>query len=51
MPEDQKNIEQPDKTVEIVEEILKFNKRNQEGQGLKILTLNQMLNRLPIILA
>ena len=26
-------------------------RRNQQGQGLKILTLNQMLNRLPISLA
>ena len=28
-----------------------FNKHNQEGQGLKILTPNQMLCRLPIPLA
>ena len=28
-----------------------FNKQNQEGKGLNILTPNQMLNRLPIILA
>ena len=46
------DIEKPDKIVEIVEEILKFNKQNQqEGQGIKILTPNQMLNRLPIALA
>ena len=38
--------------VEIVEEIFKFNKQNQQkGQGIKILTPNQMLNRLPIALA
>ena len=37
--------------VEIVEKILKFNKQNQEGQGPKILTPNQMLSRLPIYLA
>ena len=36
---------------EIVEEILKFNEQNQEGKGLKILTPNQMLSRLPITLA
>ena len=30
--------------VEIVEEILKFNKQKQEGQGIKILTPNQMLS-------
>ena len=34
-----------------MEEILKFNKQNQEGQGLKILTPSQMLSRLPITLA
>ena len=28
-----------------------FNKQNQQGQGLKILTLDQMLSRLPISLA
>ena len=38
--------------VKIVEKILKFNKQNQQkGQGIKILTPNQMLNRLPIALA
>ena len=37
--------------VETVEEILKFDKQNQKGQGLKILTPNQMLSRLPISLA
>ena len=31
--------------------ILDFNKHNQQGQGLKILTPNQMLSRLPITLA
>ena len=44
--------ENPELIVEIVEEILKFNKQNQQkGQGIKILTPNQMLNRLPIALA
>ena len=37
--------------VEIVELILKFNQLEQEGSGLKILTPNQMLSRLPICLA
>ena len=37
--------------VKIIEEILKFNKQNQQGKGLKTLTPNQMLNRLPIALA
>ena len=31
--------------------ILKFNKQNQQGQCIKILTPNQMLGRLPITLA
>ena len=39
------------KILKIVEEIFKFNKQNQEGKGLKILTSNQMLSRLPITLA
>ena len=37
--------------LEIVEEILKFNKQKQSGEGIKILTPNQMLSRLPISLA
>ena len=44
--------EDPESIVEIVEKILKFNKQNQQkGQGIKILTPKQMLNRLPIVLA
>ena len=46
------DIEKLDKIVNIVEKILKFNEQNQQkGQGIKILTANQMLNRLPIALA
>ena len=37
--------------LEIVELILYFNEQNQRGKGLKILTTNQMLSRLPISLA
>ena len=37
--------------MDIVERILEFNRQNQKGQGLKILTPNQMLSRLPISLA
>ena len=37
--------------VKIVEDILKFNKQNQQGEGIKILTPSQMLSRLPITLA
>ena len=51
MSEKEKEIEDPESIVEIVEEILKFNKQKQEGQGIKILTPNQMLSRLPISLA
>ena len=51
MPENEKEIEDPESIVEIVEEILKFNEQKQEGQGIKILTPNQMLSRLLISLA
>ena len=52
MPKEEKEIENPRLIVQIVEEILKFNKQNQQkGQGTKTLTPNQMLNRLPIALA
>ena len=51
MSEKEKEIEDPELIVEIVEEILKFNEQNQQGQGIKILTPNQMLSRLPISLA
>ena len=38
--------------VKMVEKILKINKQDQQkGQGINILTPNQMLNRLPIALA
>ena len=45
--------EKPNKILKIVEEILIFNRENrkQQGLGLKILTPNQMLSRLPITLA
>ena len=51
MSEEEINTEKPDKIVEIVEDILRFNNQKQEGQGIKILTPNQMLSRLPISLA
>ena len=51
MSEDEIKIEKPYEIVDIVEKILEFNKQNQEGQGLKILTPNQILSRLPISLA
>ena len=45
-------IEENNKIMEIVENILYFNDddQDQEEQGLKILTLNQILSRLPISL-
>ena len=47
---EEKEIEGRESIVEIAEEILKSNKQNQQkGQGIKILTPNQML--LPIALA
>ena len=49
--EDEKEIEQPDKVLKIVKEIIEFNKKIQSGEGLKILIPKQMLSRLPITLA
>ena len=51
MSEKERKNEKPDKIVEIVEDILRFIKQKQGGQGIKILTPNQMLRRLPISLA
>ena len=51
MSKDEIENEKLDKILEIAEKILEFNKQNQSGKGLKILTPNQMLNRLPITLA
>ena len=44
-------IEENEKIIDIVERILYFNGLDQSGKGLKILTPNQMLSRLPISLA
>ena len=51
MFEEERETEKPDKIVEIVEDILRFNKQKQEGQCIKILTPDKMLSRLPISLA
>ena len=51
MSKEEREIEKPDKILQIVEDILKFNKQQQSGTGLKILTPNQMLSTLPITLA
>ena len=49
--EDEKKIERPNETVNIVEKILEFKNQNQSGEALKILTSDQMLSRLAISLA
>ena len=52
MSKEEKEIEQPDEKIRAVKTILDFNElRQQKGQGIKILTPKQMLNRLPIALA
>ena len=51
MSKNEIETEQPKKIVSLVEETLDFNNQNQEGQGLKILTPNQMLSRPPISLS
>ena len=50
MSEEEKETKNPNGIIDIVENILEFN-RQQRRQGLKILTPDQMLNRLPISLA
>ena len=56
MSKEEIEIEKPDKTLKIVEKIPDFNKKIQKkkkkiAHGLKILTPDQMFNRLPITLA
>ena len=51
MGEEEKETEKPNEIVNLVEEILEFNKQKQQQKGLKILTPDQMLSRLPITLA
>ena len=51
MNDDGKEIEKPSEIVDVVEKILELNNLNQQGQGSKILTLDQMLSRLPTSLA
>ena len=48
---DAKKITSGNNMLEIVELILYFNQQNQAGQGLKTLTPNHKLSRLPILLA
>ena len=52
VPENKRfQIEENEKIINIVDHILYFNQLEQKGQGLKILTSNQMLSRLSITLA
>ena len=53
MSEEEIENEKPNQTLETVNEIIDFNKeiQKQRGSGLKTLTPNQMLSRLPISLA
>ena len=52
VPEDRKYLtEENEKIINIFERILYFNQLEQQGQGLKIITPNQMLSRLPYSLA
>ena len=51
MSEEEIETENPYNIVKVVKKILEINKINQQRKGLKILTPNQMLSRLPITLA
>ena len=52
VPENKRlTIEENEKILDIVERILELNSKNQLGLGLKILTPNQIVKRLPISLA
>ena len=52
MPENRKfKIEENGKIIDIVDRIVYFTQLEQKEKGLKILTPNQMLSRLPISLA
>ena len=52
MPQDRTSkIEENEKIIGVIERILELNNENQLGEDLKILTPDQMLSRLPIILA
>ena len=51
MSEEEKQIDKPNEIVNIAEKIFEFNDQTQRGVGLKTLTPDQMLSRLPITLA
>ena len=51
MSKEEIESEKPYNILNVVKKSLDFNKHSQEGGGMKILTPNQMLSRLPIALA
>ena len=52
MPKDNAvKIQENERIIDIVERTFEFNELNQSGQGLEIVTPNQILSRLPISLA
>ena len=51
MSKEEIEIEKPYNIVKVVKKILDINKHSQEGKGIKILTPNQMLSKLPTTLA
>ena len=52
VPKDEvSKVKENEKIIDIVERILELNNEKESGKGLKILTLDQMLSRLPITLA
>ena len=48
MSEEEKEIEKLCDIIDIAKEIFEFDKQNQQGLGLKLLTADQMYSRLPI---
>ena len=50
MSEEEKEIEKLCDIIDIAKEIFEFDKQNQQGLGLKLLTPDQMYSRLPISL-
>ena len=49
MSDNEIEIEKPDKIVDIVEKIVEFNRQNQEENGWKILTPDQMISTLQFL--
>ena len=45
MSENEIEIERPDKMLDLVQEILEFNRQNQEGQGLKLKKTKKLQNK------